>query len=40
VTTSPALRCGERILMGVYRTDDPPKHIEFFILKAEAIPVE
>jgi len=26
--------------MGVYRTDDPPKHIEFFILKAEAIPVE
>lgn len=40
VTTSLTLRSGERILMGVYRTDDPPKHIEFFILKAEAIPVE
>jgi len=40
VTTLLTLRRGKRILLGVYRPDDPPKHIEFFILKAEAIPVE
>jgi hypothetical protein len=40
ITTSLTLRNGERVLMGVYPTDDPPKHLEFFILKAEALPVE
>jgi len=40
VTTSLVLRNGERILLGIFRTNEPAKHIEFFILKAEAIPVE
>jgi Flp pilus assembly secretin CpaC len=40
ITTSLTMRSGERILLGVYPIDDPPKHLEFFILKAEAIPVE
>ena len=40
LTTSLTVRNGERVLLGVYPTDEPPKHIEFFILKAEAIPVE
>ncbi len=40
VTTSITLRNGQRILMGIFRTDEPPNHIELFILKAEAIPVE
>jgi len=40
VTTSLTLRSGERILLGIFRTNEPAKHIELFILKAEAIPVE
>ena len=40
VTTSLILRNGERVLMGIFPTSEPPKHLEFFILKAEASPVE
>ena len=40
VTTSLTLRNGQRMLMGVFRVSDPAKHIEFFILKAEAKKVE
>jgi hypothetical protein len=40
VTTSLTLRSGERILLGIFRPHEPAKHIEFFILKAEAIPVD
>lgn len=40
VTTSLTMRNGQRMLLGVYPTDEPPKHLEFFILKVEAIPVE
>ena len=40
VTTSLTLRNGQRMLMGVFRVSDPAKHIEFFILKAEARIVE
>jgi hypothetical protein len=40
LTTSLTVRSGERVLLGVYPIEDPPKHLEFFILKAEAIPVE
>lgn len=40
VTTSIVLRNGERMLLGIFRTNDPPKHIEHFLLKAEAIPVD
>lgn len=38
VTTSFHLRSGQRMLMGVYPTDEPPKHMEFFILKADVVP--
>ena len=40
VTTTMSVKDGERVLLGVYRTDDPPNHMELFILKAEAIPVD
>lgn len=40
VTTSIVLRNGERMLLGIFRTNDPPRHIELFLLKAEAIPVD
>ena len=40
LTTELNLRNGQRILMGVFRVSDPAKHIEFFILKAEAKIVE
>lgn len=40
VTTTVTMQSGQRILMGVYPTEDPPKHLEFFILKVEAVPVE
>jgi len=40
VTTSVTMHSGQRMLMGVYPTDDPPKHLEFFILKVEVVPVE
>lgn len=40
VTTSLTLQSGQRVLMGVYPTDDPPKHLEFFILKVETVPVD
>jgi Flp pilus assembly secretin CpaC len=40
VTTSMAMQSGQRMLMGVYPTDAPPKHLEFFILKVEVIPIE
>jgi len=40
VTTSMTMRNGERALLGIFRTNEPDNHIELFILKAEAIPVE
>jgi len=40
VTTQLTLRNGQRVLMGVYRVSEPPNHLEFFILKAEAKKVE
>jgi len=39
VTTSMTMLSGRRMLLGVFRTDDPPKHFEFFILKVETVPV-
>jgi Flp pilus assembly secretin CpaC len=40
VTTRMSLKSGERVLVGVYRTEDPPNHMELFILKAEVVPVD
>jgi len=40
VTTQLTVRNGQRVLMGVYRVSEPPNHLEFFILKAEAKKVE
>lgn len=40
ITTSLSLKNGERVLMGVYPIDDPPKHLEIFLLKVELVPVE
>lgn len=40
VTTSVTMLSGHRLLLGVFRTDDPPKHFEFFILKVETVPVD
>lgn len=40
VTTSITLQSGRRMLLGVFRTDDPPKHFEFFILKVETVPAD
>ncbi|EDY19229.1 hypothetical protein CfE428DRAFT_3406 [Chthoniobacter flavus Ellin428] len=40
VTTSRRLKNGERVLMGIYPTEDPPKHLEIFLLKVELVPVE
>jgi len=40
VLTSLLLRSGERVLLGTFRTGEPPKHVELFILKAEAVAVE
>lgn len=40
VTTSITMLSGRRMLLGVFRTDDPPKHFEFFILKVEAVRVD
>ncbi len=34
-TTTLSLKSGERVLMGVYVTSDPPDHLELFILRAE-----
>jgi len=34
------MRNGQRVLLGVYPTDEPPHHLELFILKAEVIPAE
>lgn len=39
-STSLTMRNGERMLLGVYRTDDPPGHLELFILKAELLSAE
>ena len=39
-TTSLTIQSGQRMLLGVYPTDDPPKHLEFFMLKVEVVPVE
>jgi len=36
VQTSLNLRNGERKLLGVFPTTDPPKHLEIFLLKVEA----
>ena len=40
VTTSLTLKNGQRVLMGVFRVSEPPKHLEMFLLKAEAKKVE
>jgi Flp pilus assembly secretin CpaC len=40
VTTSLTLKNGQRVLMGVFRVAEPPKHLEMFLLKAEAEKVE
>jgi hypothetical protein len=40
ITTSISIQSGQHMLLGVYPTNDPPKHLEFFILKAEVVPVE
>jgi general secretion pathway protein D len=37
ITTSLTVQSGERVFLGVYPTTDPPKHLEFFILKAEVM---
>jgi hypothetical protein len=37
ITTSLTVRSGERVFLGAYPTTDPPKHLEFFILKAEVM---
>ena len=39
-TTTLTVRNGERVLLAVFPTSEPPEHIEFFILKAEAFHVE
>ena len=39
-TVDLTVRNGQRVLLGVFRTDEPPKHIEFFILKVDAMTVE
>ena len=38
--TSLMLKDGERMLLGVFRTDDPPMHLELFLLKVDVIPVD
>jgi Flp pilus assembly secretin CpaC len=40
VTTSFSMRNGQRVLLGVFPTDEPTNHLELFILKAEVIPAE
>jgi type II secretory pathway component GspD/PulD (secretin) len=40
VTTILTLKNGQRVLMGVFRVSEPPKHLEMFLLKAEAKKVE
>ncbi len=40
ITSAFTLRNGQRVLMGAFRVSDPEKHMELFILKAEAKKVE
>jgi Flp pilus assembly secretin CpaC len=40
VTTSLTMKSGQRIMLGMFRTDELPNHIEFFIFKVEAIPLQ
>ena len=39
LNTSTTMLSGGRMLLAVFRADDPPKHFELFILKVETIPV-
>ena len=40
VATSQTVKPGERTLIGVFKTSDPPDHLELFILKAEVRKIE
>jgi general secretion pathway protein D len=37
VTTSLQMRDGQRMLIGIYPTDEPPKHTELFVIKASVV---
>ena len=39
LAASVSLISGQLMLLGAYPLNDPPKHMELFILKAEVIPV-
>jgi hypothetical protein len=40
VTTSATVRNGERMLLGMFRTKDPARHLELFLLRAEVMPAK